>query len=170
MKEDKDRADRHPRQAELPPNGNGIYAPTRGTSINTGAEKLTTSRAIPPTVVTHLTFGNPNPPTILDKARGGTTTCIINTFEHQNIFTPLREQGIASGGNDSEAPSSRLLGEGSTSATSSSRGRRDKDPTPLTSEILLLLDRLEPDKGKHARLLTEHLIGQITFPCTEKEL
>ncbi len=32
------------------------------------------------------------------------------------------------------------------------------------------MDRLEPDKGKQARLLTEHLTGQRTLPCTEEEL
>ena len=32
------------------------------------------------------------------------------------------------------------------------------------------MDRLEPDKGKHARYLTEHLIGQRTLPSTEEEL
>jgi flagellar hook-basal body complex protein FliE len=33
-----------------------------------------------------------------------------------------------------------------------------------------LLDRLEPDKGKQARLLTEHLTGQRTLPIAEQEL
>ncbi len=55
-------------------------------------------------------------------------------------------------------------------ATSSLRGSRGRDPIPLTPEILLLLDRLEPDKGKQARLLTEHLTEQRTLPCTEQEL
>ena len=32
------------------------------------------------------------------------------------------------------------------------------------------MDRLEPDKGKQARLITEHLAGQRTLPCTEQEL
>ena len=44
------------------------------------------------------------------------------------------------------------------------------EPTPLTPEILLLLDRLEPDKGKQARLLAEQLTGQGTLPCTEQKL
>ena len=48
--------------------------------------------------------------------------------------------------------------------------RRGREPIPLTTDIFLLLDRLEPDKGKHARLLTEHLTGQRTLPCTEQEL
>ncbi len=32
------------------------------------------------------------------------------------------------------------------------------------------MDRLEPDKGKQARLLTEQLTGQRTLPCTEQKL
>ena len=32
------------------------------------------------------------------------------------------------------------------------------------------MDRLEPDKGKQARLLTEHLTGKRTLPFTEQEL
>jgi len=50
------------------------------------------------------------------------------------------------------------------------RGNRGREHIPLTPEILLLLDRIEPDKRKQARLLTEHLIGQKTLPCTEEEL
>ena len=49
-------------------------------------------------------------------------------------------------------------------------GSRGRDPIPLTPEILHLLDRLEPDKGKQARLLTEHLTGQRLLPSTEQEL
>ena len=44
------------------------------------------------------------------------------------------------------------------------------EPIPLTPEILHLLDRLDPDKGKQDRLLTEHMIGQQTLPSTEAEL
>jgi hypothetical protein len=50
------------------------------------------------------------------------------------------------------------------------RGSKCKDPIPLTPEILLLLDRIEPDKGKQARLLTEHLTGHRTLPCTKHKL
>jgi len=32
------------------------------------------------------------------------------------------------------------------------------------------MDRLEPDKGKQARLLTEHLTDQRTLPCIQEEL
>jgi hypothetical protein len=35
---------------------------------------------------------------------------------------------------------------------------------------MLLLDRLELDKGKQAKMLTEHLTGQRTLPCAEQEL
>ena len=55
-------------------------------------------------------------------------------------------------------------------AASNSRGNRGRDPIPLTPEILLLLDQLEPDKGKQARLLTEHLTGHMTLPCTQQKL
>ncbi len=41
---------------------------------------------------------------------------------------------------------------------------------PLTPGILLALDRLDPNKGKQARLLTEHLTGQRTLQGTEQEL
>jgi len=47
---------------------------------------------------------------------------------------------------------------------------RGRDPIPLPPEILHLLDRLEPDKGKQARLLTDHLTGQQQLPSTEQEL
>ena len=33
-----------------------------------------------------------------------------------------------------------------------------------------MLDRHEPDKGKQAQLLTEHLAGQRVLPFTEEEL
>ena len=45
-----------------------------------------------------------------------------------------------------------------------------REPIPLTPEILQLLDKLEPDKGKQAKLLTEYLTGQRTLPSTEQEL
>ena len=56
------------------------------------------------------------------------------------------------------------------SAASSSRGSRGRDLIPLTPEFLLLMDRLEPDKGKQARLITEHLTRHMTLPCTEHGL
>jgi hypothetical protein len=39
-----------------------------------------------------------------------------------------------------------------------------KEPKPLTPEILHLLNKLEPDKDKQTRLLTEHLAGQRLLP------
>jgi flagellar hook-basal body complex protein FliE len=97
----------------------------------------------------------------------GTSTGGIS--EHANRFAPLRQQGATSGEQGSLNLSSGILRGGSSTA-SSSRGSRGRDPIPLTPEILLLLDRLEPDKGKQARLLTEHLTGQRTLPSTEQEL
>ena len=54
--------------------------------------------------------------------------------------------------------------------TSGSRGNRGREPTPLTPDILCLLDRLEPSTGKYARLLTDHLTRQRLLPSTEHEL
>ena len=59
---------------------------------------------------------------------------------------------------------------GSSSAASSSKGNRGREPIPLIPEILLIMDRLEPNKGKQTRLLTEHLTRQRKLPDTEQEL
>ena len=45
-----------------------------------------------------------------------------------------------------------------------------REPISLTPEILVMLNRHEPDKAKHAKLLTEHLSGQRVLPSTEEEL
>ena len=95
----------------------------------------------------------------------------IYLAELQNRYVPLRQQGSEIVDRVSEHLTSGILRGGSSSAASSgSKGSRGRKPIPLTPEILLLLDRLEPDKGKQARLLTEHLTGQRTLPGTEQEL
>jgi hypothetical protein len=80
------------------------------------------------------------------------------------------QNGSESGYHGSEVLRSGIIRGGSASVASSSRGSRGREQIPLTPEILLLLDRLEPDKEKQARLLTEHLICQRTLLCIEKEL
>jgi len=70
---------------------------------------------------------------------------------------------------DSDAERDRVR-EGSVLHSSSSRGSTRRDPIPLTPHILILLERLEPDKGRQAKLLTEHLIGHRVLPSTEEEL
>ena len=45
-----------------------------------------------------------------------------------------------------------------------------RDLISLTPEILVMLDRHEPDKTKHAKLLTKHLSGQRVLPSTKEEL
>jgi hypothetical protein len=122
-----------------------------------------------PTSITRLRFGTPEPPIMSIRDGGGTNTG-NNLVEYQKRFAPLKQHGANSRDQDSEALSSGILRGGSASAASSSRGSRGRDPIPLTPEILLLLDRLEPDKGKQARLLTEHLTRQRTLPCTKQEL
>jgi hypothetical protein len=114
-----------------------------------------------------MRFGTPASPTIPLIARGGTTPDNIYLADHENRYAPLRQQGSESSDRVSEALSSGILRGGSSSAASSSKGNRDREPIPFTPEMLLLLDRLELDKGKQARLLTEYLTGQRTLPCTE---
>ena len=47
---------------------------------------------------------------------------------------------------------------------------RGRDPIPLIPEKIHLLDKLESDKGKQARLITEDLTRQRLLPSTEQEL
>jgi hypothetical protein len=94
----------------------------------------------------------------------------IYPAEHQSRYASLKHHGNESSDKISEALSSENLRGGTSSATLSSKGCRGRDPKPLTPEILLLHDRFEPYMGKQARLLTEHLTGQRTLPCTEQEL
>jgi hypothetical protein len=123
-----------------------------------------------PTVVTHLRFGTPDPPTNPIKARGGTELDNHTNVEHRNMFAPLSQQSSESYDQGSEALSLGIFRGGTASGTSSSRGSRGRDPIPLTPKILLLLDLLEPDKGKQARPLdrASHMIEDT--PCTEQNL
>ena len=146
----------HYARTKIPPIGSGAQARTGGTSAATAAEGTTTTGVPTPPVVTHLRFGTPKPPTLPIRNGGGKSTG-NNSVELENRFSPLRHQGANSGDRVNEDLTSGIIKGGSTSATSSSRGSRGMDPIPLTPEILLLLDHLEPDKGKQARLLTEHL-------------
>jgi hypothetical protein len=86
-----------------------------------------------------------------------------------NRSEPLAEQGSGTNERDSEQLSFGSL-SGASRTHSSAKNSRGRDSIPLTPEILHLLDRLEPDKDKQARLLTEHLTGQRTLPSTEAEL
>jgi hypothetical protein len=101
-----------------------------------------------------MRFGTVEPPKLLGRSGGGAAPAIPNIEEHQNRFTPLRQQGSGSGERGSLDLSSGIPRGGASSAASSSKGSRGREPIPLTPEILLLLDRLEPDKGKQALLLT----------------
>jgi hypothetical protein len=138
----------HTTWTEPPPNGSGAHAPTRDIAAATEAGGTARAGAVQPTTPTRLSFGTLGPPTIPIRSGTGTTPNNPNIMEHTNTFAPLRQQGSESGDRGNEALSLGILRGGSTSATSSSKGNRDREPIPLTSEILLLLDRLEPDKGK----------------------
>ena len=86
----------------------------------------------------------------------------------KNTYAPLELLGSGTEGRDSE----RLIFSSVSGASvgSRSRGSRGRDPIPLILEILHLLDRLELDKRKQARMLTEHLTGQRQLLATEQEL
>ena len=76
-------------------------------------------------------------------------------IRHRQIhyrFKPLAEHNNA----DSDKDRNRFI-EGSVSDALRSKGSRKREPIPLTPEILLLLDKLEPDKGRQAKLLKKHL-------------
>jgi hypothetical protein len=68
--EDISRADRQTKHVDLAPNGSGEEAPTGGIPAGTTAGGTTSVGSTPPTVITHLRFGTPDPPTIPLRARG----------------------------------------------------------------------------------------------------
>jgi len=96
-------ANRLNRRTDIPPGGCGGRAPAEGTAAGTTTASTIRAGVVPPTVVTHLRFGTPEPLTIPLRARGGTTTNNNNTSKQHNMFAPLRQQGSESGYRGSEA-------------------------------------------------------------------
>jgi hypothetical protein len=84
-------------------------------------------------------------------------------IRQHNRFQPLAEEH-----NQEFAGNSDNVREGSISDARCSRGARIRDPISLTPEILAMMDRHEPDKSKHAKLLTEHLSGQRVLPTRRR--
>jgi hypothetical protein len=106
--------------------------------------------------------------TIPTRARNGPPTVEITVTEHKNTYAPLAPLGNGTKDRESESPSfSSVSGA---SVGSRSRGSMGRDPIPLTPEILHLIDRLEPDKGKHDRMLTNHLTRPRLLLATEHKL
>ncbi len=83
----------------------------------------------------------------------------INNFASQCAFAPLEPIGSRSKGRDNDILSFGSF-SGANCAGSGSSGSREHEPTPLTPDILLLPDRLEPNTGKRARITTTHITGQ----------
>ena len=73
-----------------------------------------------------------------------------------NRCEPIAKQGSGTNERDSERLIFGSLSRAS-GTHSSAKNKRGRELIPLTPEILHLLDIPEPDKGKHARLLTEHM-------------
>jgi hypothetical protein len=86
-----------------------------------------------------------------------------------NINDPIAEHGIGTSERDNERISFGSL-SGASGTHSSARNGKVREPIPLTPKILHLLEILKPNKGKYARLLTEHLTRQRTLPSIESEL
>ena len=106
--------------------------------------------------------------TTLVRASTGPLTVGTTATKLRNTYAPLEPFGSETEERDIERLSfSSVSGS---SVGSRSRGSRGRDPIPLTPEILHLMDRLEPDKGKQARMLTKHLTGQRQLPVTEQKL
>jgi hypothetical protein len=92
--------------------------------------------------------------TIPVRANSGPPSVGTTTTKLKNTYAPLEPLGSGTKGRDSDILSfSSVSGA---SVGSGSRGSRGRDPIPLTPKILHFLDRLEPDKGKQAMMLTEH--------------
>ena len=151
----------------IPPGDRGV-PPTRANAKGTTAAAASAHGGTIPTGANHLRFGTPKPPAIPIRNEGGTNTGNISV-EQPKRFAPLRQQGANSGDQGNLNLNSGILRGGSTSVLSS-RGSRGREPIPLTPEILPLLDRLEPDKEKQTRLLTENLTRHKTLSSTEHEL
>ncbi len=98
------------------------------------------------------------------KAQSAPAPVIPGKKQTANRFAPLADLS------DRDEHSEDKIHEGSVSDAASSRSSRPRDFIPITPEILLLLDRLEPDKVKQSRLLTEHINGHRALPTTEEEL
>ena len=89
--------------------------------------------------------------TIPVKASSGPPAVGTAATKLRNTYAPLEPLGSGSEGRDSESLS--FTSVSGASVGSGSRGSKGRDPIPHTTEILHLLDRLEPDKGKQARML-----------------
>jgi hypothetical protein len=69
-------------------------------------------------------------------------------------YEAIGEHGIGSNVKDNERLNFGSLSRAS--RYSNARNNKGREPTPLTPEILHLLDKQEPVKGQHARVPMEH--------------
>ena len=119
---------------------------------------------------THLSFAEPRPPKVpLKTTNTRAAQAEARKTPMQNRSDTLAEQGSRSDDRDSERLNFGSL-SGAYSGASSAKNSTAKEPISLTPEILNMLDKLDPDKGKQARLLTEHLKGRRIITSTEQEL
>jgi hypothetical protein len=134
---------------ELPPNDRGqhtIVTTEDHGDLRNGTPFIPVS---PPTgAPTRLSVGTPAPSRV--PLRTNSSPAVHTTRAHttqENRFDLLAEQGSTSCDRVSERLSFGSL-SGAYSRASSAMNIRGRDPIPITPEILHLLDRLEPYKGK----------------------
>ena len=164
-------------QGETLPSGSGTAAPSHMLAPQ-GPYGEPTPASQGHHAPTRLSFADPDPPkttwetiaTRNNRANSAPVAPATGTgIPITNIYEPIQEHGTGTNDIDNERLSFGSL-SGASRTHSIARNNKVRDLIPLTPEILQLLDRLEPDKGKQARLLTDPLIGQRTLPSTESEL
>jgi hypothetical protein len=142
-------------QGDLPPSDRGATTPAQTSTqqeLNGGREPAVQDQQVP----TRLSFANPDPPrctweTISTRGNNANNAPVAPAIGAgiplRNNYEPIAEHGSETNERDSERLNFGSL-SGASRTQSSVRSSRGREPIPLTPEILHLLDKLEPDKGK----------------------
>ena len=150
MEEDTGHTKEDPTYQGLPASGSGYLHTTSREKNDRRVATEHFSLVTPTTPLQLVSFAIPG--------TGQIPTATRIPIEQSNIYDVLAQQGSGAAYRDIEKLSFGLV-SGANTTTSGSMGSRGRDPIPLAPKILHLLDRLEPDKGKQARMLTDHPTG-----------
>ena len=133
-------------QTELPPIGSGQH------HTETMQDYIKRAAAMPIRKVPREDLGPLPTFTIPTRARSGPPTVGNKATELRNVYAQMAPLGSGAEGIDSDRMS--FSSTSRASVGSRSRGSRGRDPIPLTPDIIHLMDRMEPYKGKQAKMLT----------------
>jgi hypothetical protein len=100
------------------------------------------------------------------KTRIASTT--PTTLEHTNIYEILAQQRNGTEKRDDKRHSFGSV-SGAKTTSSGSKENKGRDPIPMITVILHLLDRMKPDKVKQSRLLTNYSTRQRLLPSAEQK-